>query len=50
MAFGCRGNNVPSIINGLITLAWIGLYTYVVLDLATYCLHKLGLPDTHATE
>ena len=50
MAFGRRGNNLPSIINGLITLAWIGLYTYVVLDLATYCLHKLGLPDTRTTE
>jgi NCS1 nucleoside transporter family len=50
MAFGRRGNNVPAIVNGLITLAWIGLYTYVVLDLATYCLHKLGLPDNHATK
>ena len=49
-AFGRRGNNVPSIINGLITLAWIGLYTYVVLDLATYCLHKLGLPDDDLTK
>ena len=49
-AFGRRGNNVPSIINGLVTLAWIGLYTYVVLDLATYCLHKLGLPDNHLTK
>jgi NCS1 family nucleobase:cation symporter-1 len=50
MAFGRRGNNVPSITNGVITLSWIGLYTYVVLDLATYCLHKLGLPNNHATE
>jgi nucleobase:cation symporter-1, NCS1 family len=50
MAFGRRGNYAPSIINGGITLAWIGVYSYVVLDLATYCLHKLGLPDTHATE
>jgi len=49
-AFGRRGNNVPSIINGLITLAWIGLNTYVVLDLATYCLHKLGLPDDQHTK
>src|SRR4029078_11948507 len=49
-AFGRRGNNVPSITNGLITLAWIGLNTYVVLDLATYCLHKLGLPDDHLTK
>ena len=50
MAFGRRGNNIPSLINGLITLAWIGVYTYVVLDLATYCLHELGVPDNHATE
>jgi purine-cytosine permease-like protein len=50
MAFGRRGNNIPSIINGVITLAWIGLNTYVVLSLATYCLHKLGLPNNHAAE
>jgi nucleobase:cation symporter-1, NCS1 family len=50
MAFGRRGNHLPSIINGVITLSWIGLYTYVVLDLAAYCLHKLGLPDNHMTE
>jgi purine-cytosine permease-like protein len=50
MAFGRRGNNVPSIINGVVTLSWIGVYTYVVLSLATYCLHKLGLPNNHATE
>jgi NCS1 nucleoside transporter family len=50
MAFGRRGNNLPSIFNGVITLAWLGLNTYIVLDLATYCLHKLGLPDNRATE
>jgi purine-cytosine permease-like protein len=49
-AFGRRGNNVPSLINGLVTLAWIGLNTFVVLDLATYCLQKLGLPDNDVTE
>ena len=27
MAFGRRGNNIPSIINGLILLAWTGLNT-----------------------
>jgi NCS1 nucleoside transporter family len=48
-AFGRRGNNAPSIVNGLVTLAWIGLNTYVVLDLATYCLHELGLPEHHLT-
>jgi hypothetical protein len=32
------------------SVAWMGLNTYVVLDLATYRLHKLGLPNSHATE
>ena len=50
MAFGRRGGNVPSIINGLMILAAVGLNTYVVLDLATYCLDQLGLPDSHASE
>ena len=50
MAFGRTGNNLPSIINGAITLSWIGLNTYVVLSLATYCLHKLGLPNNHTAE
>ena len=50
MAFGRRGNVIPSTINGVIVLGWLGLNTYVVLDLATYCLHKLGLSDTHISE
>jgi nucleobase:cation symporter-1, NCS1 family len=50
MAFGRRGNNIPAIIQGLITLSWIGLNTYVVLSLATYCLHKLGLPQGRGME
>jgi len=50
MAFGRRGNNIPAIINGLILLAWTGLNTYIVLSLATYCLHKLGLPNNRTTE
>ena len=50
MAFGRRGNNIPAIINGLILLAWTGLNTYIVLSLATYCLHQLGLPNNHTTE
>lgn len=41
---------MPSIINGLITLGWLGLNTYVVLGLATFCLHKLGLPDNPHTK
>ena len=31
MAFGRRGNNIPSIINGVIVLGWLGVNTYVVL-------------------
>jgi purine-cytosine permease-like protein len=50
MAFGRRGNNAPAMSNGLITMAWIGVYTYVALGLATYCLHKLGLPSSRLTE
>jgi NCS1 family nucleobase:cation symporter-1 len=50
MAFGRRGNNIPSLVQGVITLGWMGLNTYVVLDLATYCLHELGLPNGRATE
>jgi NCS1 nucleoside transporter family len=50
MAFGRRGNNIPSITNGVITLSWIGLNTYVVLSLATYCLHELGLPNDRTVE
>jgi NCS1 family nucleobase:cation symporter-1 len=50
MAFGRRGNNIPSIIQGVITLGWMGVNTYVVLGLATYCLHRLGLPNGRATE
>jgi len=45
-----QGNHVPSIVNAVITLAWLGLNTYVVLSLATYCLHALGLPENHTTE
>jgi nucleobase:cation symporter-1, NCS1 family len=50
MAFGRRGNSIPSIINGLIVLAWTGLNTYIVLRLAAYCLHRLGLPNNRTTE
>ena len=50
MAFGRRGNSIPSLVQGLITLAWMGINTYAVLSLAAYCLHKLGLPDGRATE
>jgi purine-cytosine permease-like protein len=28
----------------------MGINTYAVLSLATYCLHRLGLPDGHPTE
>jgi purine-cytosine permease-like protein len=50
MAFGRRGNHLPSIVNGFITLGWLGLNTYIVLSLVTYCLGKLGLPADHAAK
>ena len=50
MAFGRRGNAIPSVIQGLITLSWVGLNTYVVLSAASFCLHKLGLPDSKGTQ
>jgi nucleobase:cation symporter-1, NCS1 family len=50
MAFGRRGNAAPAVIQGLITLSWVGLNTYVVLSAATFCLHELGLPDNDATK
>jgi NCS1 family nucleobase:cation symporter-1 len=49
-AFGLRGNAIPSVIQGLITLSWVGLNTYVVLSAATFCLHKLGLPDSRGVQ
>jgi NCS1 family nucleobase:cation symporter-1 len=49
-AFGVGGNRGVAIIQGLITLSWIGLNTYVVLTLATYTLHKLGAPQNTTTE
>ena len=50
MAFGRRGNAIPAVIQGLITLSWVGLNTYVVLSAASFCLHKLGLPDSTGTQ
>ncbi len=49
-AFGVRGNRGIALIQGLITLSWIGLNTYVVLSLATYVLHQLGAPNNTTTE
>lgn len=48
--FGILGNRGPAFIQGLISLAWVGVNTYVVLSSATYVLHSLGLPDSKATQ
>ncbi len=48
--FGILGNRGPAIIQGLVSLAWVGVNTYVVLSAAKYVLHSLGLPSDNATE
>ena len=50
MAFGRTGNTVPAIVSGVVILGWLGINTYVVLDLTNYCLHQLGLPDDQTTK
>lgn len=42
-AFGRRGAVVPGVVQGLLTMAWVGVNTWVVLDLALAVLAKLGL-------
>jgi NCS1 nucleoside transporter family len=41
--FGRRGGVVPGIIQGLLTMAWVGVNTWVVLDLALAVLGELGI-------
>ena len=48
--FGILGNRGPAIIQGLVSLAWVGVNTYVVLSAAKYVLHSLGVPSDNATE
>jgi NCS1 nucleoside transporter family len=41
--FGRRGSVVPGVIQCLLTMAWVGVNTWVVLDLALGVLAELGL-------
>jgi NCS1 nucleoside transporter family len=42
-AFGRRGSVVPGLIQGLLTMGWVGVNTWVVLDLALGVLAELGI-------
>jgi NCS1 nucleoside transporter family len=41
--FGRRGSVVPGLIQGLLTMGWVGVNTWVVLDLALGVLAELGV-------
>ena len=41
--FGRRGAVFPGIVQGLLTMAWVGVNTWVVLDLALAVLGELGI-------
>jgi nucleobase:cation symporter-1, NCS1 family len=41
--FGRRGAVIPGIVQGLLTMAWVGVNTWVVLDLALAVLGELGI-------
>lgn len=41
--FGVRGARVPGVVQGLLTMAWVGVNTWVVLDLALAVLARLGV-------
>ncbi|WCB96723.1 hypothetical protein DSM104299_05489 [Baekduia alba] len=43
MAFGRRGAYVPAAVQMLLTMAWIGVNTWVVLDLSLGALGKVGV-------
>ncbi|WP_169947477.1 cytosine permease [Microbispora sp. H11081] len=42
-AFGRRGAIVPGLVQGLLTMGWVGVNTWVVLDLVLAILARLGL-------
>ncbi|WP_331722873.1 cytosine permease [Nocardia sp. NBC_00511] len=42
-AFGIRGAVVPAIVQGLLTMAWVGVNTWVVLDLVLAVLRQMGI-------
>ncbi|MES4908006.1 MULTISPECIES: cytosine permease [unclassified Streptomyces] len=41
--FGRRGAVVPGVIQGVLTMGWVGINTWVILDLAITLLAKLGI-------
>lgn len=41
--FGRRGAVVPGVVQGLLTMAWVGVNTWVVLDLVLAVLRQLGI-------
>ncbi|HYH30320.1 MAG TPA: cytosine permease [Pseudonocardia sp.] len=41
--FGRRGAAVPGVVQGLLTMAWVGVNTWVVLDLVLAVLRELGV-------
>ncbi|MFG1817639.1 purine-cytosine permease family protein [Kribbella sp. NPDC049174] len=41
--FGRRGAVIPGVVQGLLTMAWVGVNTWVVLDLALAVLGELGI-------
>lgn len=48
--FGIRGAIVPGIVQGLLTMAWVGVNTWVVLDLALAVLARMGVQGGAALE
>jgi nucleobase:cation symporter-1, NCS1 family len=45
-AFGSRGAAVPGVIQFLLTMGWVGVNTWVVLDLVTAILGQVGIVET----
>jgi nucleobase:cation symporter-1, NCS1 family len=48
--FGIRGAIVPGVVQGLLTMAWVGVNTWVVLDLALAVLARIGVHGGVALE
>ncbi|MFB8006042.1 purine-cytosine permease family protein [Nocardia sp. NPDC056000] len=42
-AFGIKGAALPALVQGLLTMAWVGVNTWVVLDLVLAVLDQLGI-------
>jgi NCS1 nucleoside transporter family len=49
-AFGRRGAYLPTIFQMIIATGWIAINTWIVLDLTTALLERLGIPGTPATK